>query len=77
MENDWENEVLKWQMLFGNDWVGMRTMHEVGIDWKCIPFGLFKSDTKGMRRKLIPLKDRETFIKNWEAQRLIGRKQND
>ena len=65
---DWESEVLKWQMLFGNEQVLRVDLEDSGILWRRIPVGLFERNEWRNLYRLKPLEERNVVIRNIERQ---------
>lgn len=76
----WEDEVLKWQMLFGNEWVGEKVLFEAGITRQVIPVGFYfvqiEKRAGGKPCKLKTLKQREAMQAKWDKQQDLHRKLN-
>jgi hypothetical protein len=75
---DWESEVLKWQMLFGNEWVYDKVLFEAGIVRQEIPVGFYEVELA--RRfgntpcRLRTLEEREAMQAKWDKQQELHRK---
>ena len=65
---DWEAEVLKWQMLFGNEWVEKVDLEESGVYGGKIPVGLYLRYPFKEVYRLKPLEEREKLLCRLEAQ---------
>jgi hypothetical protein len=76
----WEDEVLKWQMLFGNEWVDEKVLFEAGIMRQLIPVGFYVYEVELARIfgntpcRLKPLEQREAMQAKWERQKHNQRK---
>jgi hypothetical protein len=68
---DWEDEVLKWQLLFGNEWVRRVDLDDKGVYGGKIPVGLYEREAWKERYRLKPLEEREVIIAAWERQNTI------
>ena len=67
----WEDEVLKWQMLFGNEWVRRVDLEDKGVGGNIIPVGLYERNHPSEFYRLKPLEEREVIIGAWERQNAI------
>ena len=77
----WEDEVLKWQMLFGNEWVKEKILLDAGVTNNRIPVGFYE-----VRRKFHPTlgiyklktqEQREAIQARWDKQKELTKKLNE
>lgn len=76
----WEDEVLKWQMLFGNEWVSEQKLFDADVLKHYIPVGLYEVQNKirtgGGMYRLKSLGQRETMQTKWDRQQDLHKKLN-
>jgi hypothetical protein len=66
----WEDEVLKWVMIFGEDkWLTKDELAEAGIVWQCIPVGFFRTKIETRKIRLHKQQHRDDLIAKWTKQR--------
>ena len=73
----WDDEVLKWLMIFGDGkWVTKDELAEAGVMWECIPVGLFRTKMEPLKLRLHTQQCRDALLVRWNKQH-NKEKQND